>query len=322
MITRTAIKKVYKAIHQDLIESPLIYSEPLSTMSGAMVYLKLEHQQITGSFKWRGMLSKMHQMEEVAIKNKTFVAASTGNHAAAFCHAATKFGFKGVLFLPKTVNPTKVAALDDTSIILRFYGENSMEAEEQAMRYAKEINGVLVHPYNDSAIVTGQGTLGLEIEEQLPEVSRVLIPIGGGGLASGIGCYFADNQQVKVIGCQPQNASEMYQSIKEGYIVTPSRATTICDATAGGMVNDTITFDWCKQYVEHIDICTEESVKRALVFLIKHHNLIIEPSSALPVAALMNSSRYKGEHVVLVLTGKKINPELLNEIITTYGDSN
>ena len=319
---RAEIKQVYKVIHNDLIKSPLIYSAPLSTISGAKVYLKLEHQQITGSFKWRGMLSKMNQMKEAVINNKTFVAASTGNHAAAFCYAATKFGFKGVLFLPKTVNPTKVAALDDTSVTLVFYGENSMEAEEQAMRYAKEINGVLIHPYNDNAIVTGQGTLGYEIEEQLPTVTRILIPIGGGGLASGIGCYFADNQQIKVIGCQPQNASEMYQSIKEGYIVAPSRATTICDATAGGMVNDTITFNWCKKYVAHIDICTEESVKRALAFLIKHHNLIIEPSSALPVAALMNSSNYEGEHVVLVLTGKKINPELLNEIITTYGDSN
>jgi len=319
MIAPTNVENAYRKIKNDLVETPLVFCPELSAMSGAEVYLKMEQMQHTGSFKIRGVLNKIQSIDKADF-NKPFVAASTGNHAAAFGLASQKFNFKGILFLPKKTSKAKLKAIEHFDIEKIFYGDNSMETEAKATAYAKEVDGVLIHPYNDLHIITGQGTLGVEIRKQLPTVDSILVPIGGGGLASGICSYFSEGEKVETIGCQPNNASEMCDSIKQGAIVRPSTLQTIADAAAGGIEAGSATFTICKNLISRFEIVDEEAIKKAVAFVMKYHLKIIEPTAALPIAALLNSAKYKGKNVVLVLTGKKINEQLLTEIIDQYGD--
>jgi threonine dehydratase len=145
------------------------------------------------------------------------------------------------------------------------------------------------------------------------------VPIGGGGLAAGLASYFADQKKVQVIGCQPKNASEMYDSLIANRIVPPSNLNTIADASAGGIEANSATFTICKNLVSGFELLDEEAIKIAVAFAMKYHLRIIEPSAALPIAALLGSKKYSGKNVVLVLTGKKINEQLLKEIISDYG---
>ncbi|WP_074410084.1 threonine ammonia-lyase [Aquimarina megaterium] len=319
MIHATDIIDAYKISKPDLNRTPMAHSPELSKISGANVFLKMEFLQYTGSFKIRGVLTKIRSLDK-SVFDKTFVAASTGNHAAAFGYASEKFGFKGVLFLPKKTSDAKIKALEQYGMRVIFYGENSLETEEKATAYAKDINGVLIHPYNDPEIIKGQGTIAVEIEEQVPEVNTILTPVGGGGLASGISTYFSTNDSVSVIGCQPKNASEMYLSIKQNGIVPPSTLSTIADASAGGIENNAITYDICKKHLSGFEIIEEEDIKKAVAFMMKYHKVEIEPTAALPVAALLQNKAYHGKNVVLVVTGKKIDNQLLTQIMVKYGD--
>ncbi|MDH7448176.1 pyridoxal-phosphate dependent enzyme [Aquimarina sp. 2201CG14-23] len=320
MITPLDIKTAYQNIKHDVYQTPMVFSPELSNISGAKVYLKMEQLQHTGSFKIRGVLNKIHHIDKKKM-DTPFVAASTGNHAAAFCYASEKFGFQGTLFLPKNINESKLKALRHYKNIKKvFYGKNSVETETKASIYAKKTNGILIHPYNDAAIISGQGTIGFEIENQLPEVDAILVPIGGGGLISGIASYFKTHNKIDVIGCQPINAAEMYFSVKQGHILPPSTVETISDATAGGIEEDAITYTICKSLIKNFELSEEEPLKKAIAFMIKYHQTIIEPASALSVSTILNTKKYANQNVVLVLTGKKINTPLLTEILNTYGN--
>ncbi|WP_109301450.1 pyridoxal-phosphate dependent enzyme [Aquimarina sp. AU474] len=318
MISRKDIENTYNIIKNDIDKTPLVFSSELSKISGANVYLKMENLQRTGSFKIRGVLSKIYAIDPKDY-NRPFVAASTGNHAAAFGYAASKFGYKGILFLPEKTNTVKITALNEYPLEKHLYGKNSIETEAKATAYTQEIGGILVHPYNDIEIIKGQGTIALEIQEQLPNVDTILTPIGGGGLISGIASYYS-NDTTNVIGCQPINAAEMYHSIQKGKIVPPSILETIADASAGGIEANAITFEICKNLLSDFELIQEEDIKKALAFVVKYHQTIIEPACALPVSALLTTKKYEGKNVVLVLTGKKINIDLLTEILCDYGN--
>jgi len=313
------IKDAYLNIKGDILKTPLEYAPMLSKISGGRVFLKMEHLQHTGSFKLRGVLNKIKNLRKDDFR-KTFVAASTGNHAAAFAFASEAFGFKGVLFMPENVSDVKKDALAGYDIKLYLYGKSSVEAEAKAAAYAEENSGILIHPYNDREIIIGQGTIGVEIYDSLPDVDAVLAPIGGGGLISGLCSYF-DGDKVEVIGCQAANAPEMYESVKTGSIVPPSIVPTIADAAAGGIEANSLTFDICKKQLGGFELAGEDEIKDAVAFIVKYHQTIIEPGAALPVAALLRSKKYEGKNVVLVLTGKKINHALLTDILDNYGNS-
>ncbi|MEP5612303.1 MAG: pyridoxal-phosphate dependent enzyme [Cyclobacteriaceae bacterium] len=319
MITKEAIRHAYDQIQDQVLKTPVVYSPELSKISGANVHLKMECLQHTGSFKLRGALTKILNLS-VEECSKTQVAASTGNHATAFAHVTHIRGMKSVLFLPEGASPAKVKALEQYSADIRYFGARSMETEQKASEYAKEIDGVLIHPYNDSDIITGQGTIGVEVEEQVPDLDIVMCPIGGGGLISGLASYFSNSDTVGVVGSQPENAAEMFHSIQQGHIVDPSQLETIADATAGGLEDDSLTFDICRKELAGIDLCTEDQIKEAVAFMVKNHQTIVEPGAALSVATLLNTEKYRGKNVVIVLTGKKINMGLLTQILLDYGN--
>ena len=314
------IDDAYETIKGDILQTPLEYSPVLSEITGARVFLKMEHLQVSGSFKIRGVLNKIRSLDDDSL-SQTLVAASTGNHASAFAYASEKFGFQGELFMPQNVSKAKSDAIKHYNLKTHFSGVNSVSTELNASEYAKENGYILVHPYNDVDIITGQGTLGVEIEAQLPEVDCVIAPIGGGGLISGLCSYFSESS-VKVIGCQPENASEMYHSLELGEIVAPFTTSTIADATAGGVEKDSLTYDICKSTLDSIALVTENDIEEAIYFVLKHHHTLVEPGAALPVATLMKDDSYKDKNVVLVLTGKKICNQLLTKILNKYGSSN
>ena len=321
MIKKQDIEQAYVNIRNDVLMTSLIHSPKLSEISGAQIYLKLENDQLTSSFKIRGVLNKIRSIDTEDF-DKTFVAASTGNHAAAFAYASDRFGFKGKLFLPKTVTQAKLKALSTFALEKELFGKSSVEAEAKATAYAKEIGGILVHPYNDKEIIAGQGTIGLELIEQLPELDAVMAPIGGGGLISGLATYFSEDAKISVYGCQPFHASEMHDSIEQYSIVPPSELATIADAAAGGIEEGALTFDICRKHLKAIELVTEEDMKKAIAFLHQYHDITVEATAALPVAALLRSKAYRGKKVALVLTGSKIDQEFLNKIIRQYGNSN
>ena len=319
LITPSDIYDSYINIKENIRRTPLEYSPVLSSLSGAQVYLKLDNLQLTGSFKIRGMMNKIQNINATDF-NKPFVAASTGNHAAAFGYAAKKYGFKGTLFLPEKTSKAKIKALEEYPIEKRFFGRSSMHTEQRATEYAMEVDGILIHPYNDPDIIKGQGSIAIEIESDLPDVETILVPIGGGGLISGIASYFSNKEKIEIIGCQPHNASEMVDSINSGKIVAPSTLTTIADATAGGIEKGSITFDICKKWVKGYELSSEEEIKIGLALIVKNHHTLIEPACALAIAPLLRSHKFNGKKVVCVLTGKKVNVELLTEILNKYGD--
>jgi len=318
MISKAEILRTYHQIKNQVFKTPLVFSPELSKISGAKVYLKMEHLQHTGSFKLRGVLTKINTLSDADL-SKTLVAASTGNHAAAFAYVSKKKGLKRVLFLPDNASHAKIKALEQYDIDLRHFGSNCMQTESKAAEYAHSIDGVLIHPYNDMEIVKGQGTIACEIDDQLADADLVLAPIGGGGLISGLCCYYASNDMVAVVGCQPVNASEMYDSIKAGRLVEPSELSTIADATAGGIEEGSVTFDICQKYLADIELCPEDKIKQAIAFMVKYHQTIIEPGAALGVATLLNTDKYKDKNIVVVLTGRKIEYNLLTEILTNHG---
>ncbi|MEM8909606.1 MAG: pyridoxal-phosphate dependent enzyme [Bacteroidota bacterium] len=313
------IEQAYQTIRAYIGTTSLVFSPKLSELTGAKVWLKLENEQRSGSFKLRGVMNKILSMPRTKWQKK-FVAVSTGNHAAAFAYAARHFELEGEIFLPETVTRSKWQALKNYGLPLKRYGKNSLETELYASNYARENDYVLIHPYNDLAIVAGQGTVALELCEQLDQFDAVLVPVGGGGLISGISSYLHHARpQTKVIACQPLHSPEMYESVKAGKIIEMENLPTLSDATAGGIEPGAVTFDFCQQYVQDYELLSEAEIRQGILFLLEHHHLLIEGGAALSVAALLkNGNLYAGQTIVGVLTGKKLSMEKLKTIMADY----
>jgi len=314
----TPIQDAYQRISSHIRRTPLEYDLQLSQLSGAEVYLKLENWQLSGSFKLRGVMSKVLSIPEEERKQRNFIAASTGNHAAAFAYAMHHFGLKGKVFLPKTVSSAKLEFIRSFNVEYELYGQDSLETEIYARQYAETNQAILVHPYNDPLIVAGQGTMGLEIHEQLPDTDAVIVPVGGGGMVSGILLAFqALAPEVEVIGCQPAQSPEMYVSLQRGAIIEESiTQPTLSDGTAGGMEQGAITFGYCQQYLRRLLLVEEEEIAEALRWSIKNRQMIIEGSAAMSIATLWKEKEnLKGKKVVLVICGKRLSYEKMKKVL-------
>lgn len=312
------IIQAYKRIRSHIRHTPLEHSVLLSKMTGANVYLKLENWQLTGSFKLRGAMNKILSIPEAERESKTFVAASTGNHAAGFAYAIQKLGLRAEVFLPENVSPSKLEYLRSFGVPLHFHGQDSLETEIHTREYADTHKHILVHPYNDPDIIAGQGTIGLEIAEDLPETEAVLVPVGGGGLIAGIGEYLKSyNADIQIIGCEPENSPEMSVSIERGHIIEELIAKpTLSDGTAGGIEQGAITFDVCKRLVNRFVLVSEKEITDALIWLLKNRQMMVEGSAGLALASLLKTSeQYQGKNVVLIVCGRRLSFEKLRKII-------
>jgi threonine dehydratase len=297
-------------------ETPVEHSAFLSHLGNCDVYLKLENIQLTGSFKLRGAANKILCLTEEE-KDKGVITASTGNHGVAFAWMAKKFNVKGTIFLPETSSPTKIESLRLYGAEIQYHGDDCVKAEIHARRIAEEEGLTFISAYNDLQIIGGQGTIGIELQRQISRIDCVLVPVGGGGLISGIAGYLrSEKKDIEIIGCQPEKSAVMYASIRAGRILDIESEPTISDGSAGGIEPDAITFPICQELVDDFILVTEEEIISALRLIMEKHYLLIEGAAALPVAAFIKQkNRFQGKNVVLILSGSKISLESLKKIL-------
>jgi len=310
------ILEAEKRIRKYITETPLQYSQFLSKVGDCEVYLKLENMQTTGSFKIRGAMNKVLSILGEK-KGVEFVTSSSGNHALAFAYSTDSLGLKGTIYLPAYTSKAKIEALQHYNLEINFYGDDCVKTETYARKVAEENNSVFISPYNDSEIIAGQATVAVELERQLKKIDSILVPIGGGGLISGIGGYLKETKSdVKIIGCQPENSAVMYESIKAGKILDISSKPTISDGTAGGIEENSITFDLCTKYVDDYILVSEKAIKDAIRLVIDKQQMLVEGAGALSVASfLKHKEKFKKQNIVLIISGSKISLDVLKEIL-------
>ena len=291
------------------------HSKSFSQMSGANIFMKLENMQTTGAFKVRGAYNKLANLspEERA---KGVVAASAGNHAQGVAFSATKLGMQSTIFMPIFTPPLKVLATKGYGANVVLTGESFDDSFLASQEYTKQHDASYIHPFNDPLIIAGQGTIGLEIYEQQPDVDAVIVPIGGGGLIAGIAMAIKEmNPKVKVIGVNAAGAASMVASREANEIVSLPSVSTIADGIAV-KTPGTLTFDIIQKYVDDIVSVTDTEIAHAAYLLLQRGKLLAEPAGVTSVAAaLFNKVDLRGKNVVPVVSGGNINMRLLEQII-------
>jgi len=305
-----------KRIRPHIRETILDYSPYYSEHTGANLYFKLENLQHTGSFKVRGAMNKVLSLTP-AERSRGIVTASTGNHGAATAFSLGKFNAKGIVFVPEDAATGKVQAIERLGAEVRHYGDDGAVTEAHARRFAKEHGMTYISPYNDPQVIGGQGTIAVELAEQLDQIDRVYVALGGGGLICGIaGCLKSVRPQVKVIGCSPVNSQVMIESVKAGEILDLPSLPTLSDGTAGGVEPDSITFELCRELVDDFETVTETQIRESLRRYLQVHHIMIEGSAAVALAGcLKQHERLADKNVVVVLCGANISLETLKEIL-------
>lgn len=304
------IREAYARIRGDIKRTPVEHSPALSRETGAEIYAKWECDQTTGSFKLRGALNKLRSLPP-ADRAKGVVSASTGNHGLAISHAARLEGIALKLFLPETVAEIKKRRIESLGVDVEVRGASCDKAEAIAREFAGRTGRVFVSPYNDRDIVSGAGTVGLELHEDLPGFDEVLVPVGGGGLIAGIAAYLkAVRPDVRIVGVEPETSAFMAASLAAGRLVDIDERETMADAVAGGIEPGSITFPLCRDLVDAIELVPESSIARALAFVHARHGRMIEGAGALPFAALLAAAALrKGRTAVAVASGGNIAVE-------------
>ena len=299
--------------------TPMESSRYLADVLGAPVYLKCENLQRTGSYKIRGAYNRLSKLTE-AEKARGVVAASAGNHAQGVAFAARELGIKATIFMPVGVALPKLSATRDygAEVILR--GTTVSEPLLAAAEYARETGAILIPPFDHADVVTGQGTLGLEILDQVPDLETVIVPIGGGGLISGVASALKqraarEGRHIRVIGVQAENAAAYPPSLAAGEAVTINMLPTIADGIAvarPGLLNLEIVRD----AVDEIVTVTEDDTARALLVLLERAKLVVEPAGAVAVAAILAGKITPTGPTVAILSGGNIDPLLMQRVIS------
>jgi threonine dehydratase len=307
MVTAKRIGEAYSRISGYVSRTPLIYSDSLSRITGSRVYLKCENFQKTGSFKVRGAFNKLS-----GIKGKV-IAASMGNHAQGVAAASAALGLKAAIVMPEGASPAKEAAVRAYGAEILFHGQNLTEAIE----FAKSKKGfTFIHPYDDEDIIAGQGTIGLEIADELVEADYIVVPVGGGGLISGISAYIkAAWPGTKVIGVQAETATSALESFRKKRVLRREPALTLADGIAVGRAGK-ITLKHMIKHVDEISAVPEPAIARAILLLMERRKIVVEGGGAVGLALLLDKApKFRRKSVVLVISGGNIDFTLLDRII-------
>ncbi|MBO7298080.1 MAG: threonine ammonia-lyase [Clostridia bacterium] len=310
------IDNVYRASHAlkgVARKTDVLYAPKLA--EGVELYLKTENLQVTGSFKVRGAYYKMSRLTDEE-KSRGVIACSAGNHAQGVALAAQKNGIKAVICLPDGAPISKVEATKSYGAEVCLVKGVYDDAYQKALQLRDEKGYTFIHPFNDEDVIAGQGTIALELADQLPDLDAVLVPIGGGGLISGIAFTMKTlNPKVKVYGVQAAGAPSMKNSVENGKIQTLTGVSTIADGIAVKQPGEN-TFNLCSQYVDEIVTVTDDEISAAILALMEKHKLVTEGAGAVPVAAVMfNKVDLKGKKAVCVLSGGNIDVTILSRVI-------
>lgn len=295
--------------------TPALDSLWLSGQVGADVALKLENLQVTGSFKIRGAANKVLLCDHET-RNRGFVTASTGNHGLAMAYITSRLSLSCITYVPRTATPAKLDLLKQMGTSVIVAGEDAVESEAAAREHADSTGQCFVSPYNDMDVIAGQGTVGVELTRQLPELDAVLVAVGGGGLVSGVAAAVkAVWPECRVIGCSPSVSPVMQMSVAAGIAVEIPLAKTISDGTAGGVEHDSVTIGLCSELVDAWWDAGEAEIEGTLLRFIAEERHIIEGAAAVPVACLLeHADELRGARVGVVLCGGNISLSKLGRL--------
>jgi len=310
------IEQANKRIRDDIFQTPLIYSNWLSDYCNGDVYLKLESEQITGSFKARGSLNKLKWIQEQNLESLP-VTASTGNHGLGFARACDLLGIKGKVFLPHNAVSSKVESIRAFDVEIEFHGNNPYTTEMYTRETSEQNGWIYISPYNDQQIIAGQGTIGIEILNTIPEPDNILATVGGGGLISGISAYVKEQlPNINMIGCQPENSPEMSVSVRAGEYCEVESEPTLSDGSAGGFERNSITFELCQKFVDEFILISEDEIAGAIRSMIKHHSKLVEGSAGVAIASLLkHPDRFTDQTTVIVVCGANISQDKLQSVL-------
>ncbi len=312
-LTLEKFEEAAEIVKKVTLETKLVYSEYFSNLTGNKVYLKPENLQYTGAYKVRGAYYKISTLSDEE-RAKGLITASAGNHAQGVAYAAKLYGVRAVVVMPVTTPLMKVNRTKGYGAEVVLYGNVYDEACEYALKLAKEEGLTFVHPFDDYDVATGQGSIAMEIIKELPTVDYILVPIGGGGLATGVSTLAKLlNPKIKVIGVEPAGANCMQESIKAGKVVTLPSASTIADGTAVKTPGSKI-FPYVKKNIDGIITIEDEELIVAFLDVVENHKMIVENSGLLTVAALKHLD-VKGKKVVSILSGGNMDIITMSSVV-------
>ena len=316
MLNLDDFKKAHKSISPYINYTPLIHSLALS--KNLEVYLKLECLQVTGSFKLRGATNKLLSLTNEQ-KNKGVIAVSTGNHGKGVAHAAKQIGIKSTIFMSSMVPEHRKKAIESLGAKVEIIGNNSDEADLYAREFAKKNNITLVHPFDDLDVIAGQGTVGLEMLEAMPNIDSVIIPTSGGGLIGGIALAIKlQKPNVKIIATSMKRGPSMYESLKAGKPVDVKEEETLADCLGGSIgLENQYTFGICKDVIDDFILIDEPKIAEGIKFNFEKHKLVTEGAAATSIMAVKDQlSSHFGKNTICLLCGGNIDSELFGKIIS------
>jgi threonine dehydratase len=315
LLTIQSIRDARERIRDSIYFSPFVRSETFSQLTGNSIYFKLDNLQMTGAFKERGALNKILLLNDDE-RRRGVIAASAGNHAQAVAYHSTKRGIKAEICMPLTTPITKVSATRGYGAEVILFGANYDEACQEAVRRCQQRGLTFIHPFDDEAVIAGQGTIGIEMLEVTADLDAVLIPIGGGGLIAGVACAVKETRpQTKVIGVQTSKLPSMKAAVEKHKLVTLPPNKTIADGIAVRRAGE-ITFPLVEKYVDDIVTVDDEEIANAILVMLEKEKTLTEGAGAVAVAAVLNRKvPFSGTKLGVLISGGNIDVTLLSRII-------
>jgi threonine dehydratase len=314
-LTLADILAARERLRDSIYYSPCPHSQMLSAVTGQQVYLKLENLQMTGSFKERGALNRIAMLTQEQA-SRGVIAASAGNHAQGVAYHASKRGMRALIVMPLTTPLVKVMATREFGAEVLLHGANYDEAFAEALRLCDQEGLTFIHPFDDPLVMAGQGTIGLELLEQVPELEAVVVPIGGGGLISGVACAIKESRpEVRIVGVQTERLPSMAMAVEAHQPVTVAPAITIADGIAVRRAGN-LTLPLVEQYVDEIVTVDEDEIASAILMLLEREKTLAEGAGAAALAALLHHrTSLQGAHTAVLVCGGNIDVTLLSRII-------
>ena len=311
MISIKLIKDAQKNLSGLIEKTPVVKSYSLSNLRNNNTYLKLESLQETGSFKLRGSTNKLLNLSKKERK-RGVVAISTGNHGKGVAYAANKLGIKATIFMSKLVPKDRLEAIKKLGATVKIMGNTSDEAEVEAKKYIKKTQKIMVHPFDDPHVIAGQGTIGLEMLDQFPDLDTVVVPTSGGGLIGGIAIavkYY--KPKTKIIAVSMKNGASMYQSLKKGYPIDVTERKTLADSLGGSIgLNNKYTFNILQNYIDDFVTINEKQIASGIKYNFREHKLVTEGAAATGIVLIKDKlSKYLGKNIMCLVCGGNINPQ-------------
>ena len=313
MLTLEKFEEASEVVKRVTLETKLVYSDYLSRQTGNRVFLKPENMQFTGAYKLRGAYYAMSTLSDEE-RAKGVITASAGNHAQGVAYAAKSYGCKATIVMPTTTPLMKVNRTKSYGAEVVLYGDVYDEACEKAYELAAEHGYTFIHPFDDLRVATGQGTIAMEIFKELPLVDYILVPIGGGGLATGVSTLAKMlNPKIKVIGVEPAGANCLQESVKQGKVVTLPKVSTIADGTAVKTPGSNL-FPYLQENLDDIITVEDQELVVAFLDMVENHKMVVENSGLLTVAALKQLS-VKDKRVVSILSGGNMDVITMSSVV-------